>query len=205
MLFADLLDIMLQRMERLGFVDQATGQADAAEAELYLFQALLDIIETADIPAYTHFEPSLALTIAGQPDYTLPEDFGRLLLPRVQNKRGMAIFDGTFSNDLEYIEPNAFTRQVSFKNAAPTQFTVMERTLWLYPSPDGNGSSNYMVRGTYIVRASRPELDDEVLVSYPAALVDVALLRLGSDIGKDTQPLERMREESMARLVRGSR
>ena len=41
--FSDLIDILIQRAERLGLVDAESKKADSAELELYLFQALLPL------------------------------------------------------------------------------------------------------------------------------------------------------------------
>ena len=203
--FSDILDLLMTRAERLGLVSGPEKHADAAELEMYLFQALLDITESVDIPAYLKRDNAIAVTTTGQPDYPLPDDFGRLILPRVQNKRGIYLYD-TFRNaDLEYLDPNVFARNSSLLNSRPTQFTVIERRIWLYPTPDGNGTSDYTIRGLYMQVINRPDLDDEVPLGYPTALVDVALFRFASDMGKQIQALAVTREESMKRLAVGSR
>lgn len=205
LLYSDLLDIMQQRMERLGLVDEDSGQADSTEAALYLLQALLDIVEIADIPAYTYYERALAVTMSGKQDYPLPENFGRMLLPRVRNRRGFYVFDMFTQTDLEYLDPNSVTRKMSPTLGKPMQFTIIGSALWLYPIPDANAASNYTVRGTYIEKVERPELTDRVVLPYPTALVDVALYRLGSDMGKDVSILAQQRQESLTRLAQGSR
>ena len=203
--FSDILDILMTRAERLGFVSGPEQKADAAELEMYMFQALLDITESVDIPAYFKRDVAIAVTITGLSDYPLPDDFGRLILPRVQNKRGIYLYD-TFRNaDLEYVDPNVFARKSSLINARPEQFTIIGRRIWLYPTPDGNGTSDYTIRGLYVQIIDRPDLDDEVPLGYPTALVDVTLFRLASDIGKQVPALAATRGESMARLVVGSR
>lgn len=203
--FSDILDLLMTRAERLGLVSGSEQKSDAAELEMYLFQALLDITESVDIPAYLKRDEAIAVTTAGHPDYPLPDDFGRLILPRVQNKRGIYLYD-TFRNaDLEYVDPNVFARRSSLLNTRPEQFTVIERRIWLYPTPDDNGTSDYTIRGLYVQVIDRPDLDDEVPSGYPTALVDAALFRLATDMGKHAQALTATRAESMARLITGSR
>lgn len=202
--YSDLLDIMLQRMQRLRLT-ATNGQADAAEVELYLFQALLRITEMVDIPAYIVRNQLIATTTTGQSNYPMPADYGRLILPRVQNKRGIRLFDTSGHDDLEYIEPNSFTRKFTDLNKRPTQFTVMQRVLWLYPPPDDNNTNNYTVRGVYIQRIERPGLDDEVLLDHPTALIDEALYRLASDMNRPIQTLVAARDEALVHLATGSR
>lgn len=203
--FSDILDLLMTRAERLGLVSGPEQKADSTELEMYVFQALLDITESVDIPAYLKRDNVMAITTVGQPDYLLPTDFGRLILPRVQNRRGIYLYD-TFRNvDLEYVDPNVFTRRSAFESARPSQFTIIGRRLWLYPTPDGNGTLDYTIRGLYVQVINRPESDDEVPLGYPTALVDVALFRMATDVGKQVQALAVTRAESMARLVAGSK
>lgn len=203
--YSDILDLLMTRAVRLGLIDKTSGNPDAAELELYMFQALLDIVEMVDMPAFMHHDDNMMVTAAGIVEYPMPSDFGRLIYPRVQNHRGIYLYD-TFQNvDLEYLDPNAFSRKVSQTNAKPASFTVMERRLWLYPTPDSNSTLNYTVRAVYIRAASRPDLDEEVPFGFPTVLVDVALSRLAADIGKQTQALSATREEIAARLLAGSR
>lgn len=203
--YSDILDLLMTRSERIGLVSGPENHSDAAELEIYMFHALLDITESIDIPAYLKRDNAIAVTTTGQPDYSLPVDFGRLILPRVQNRRGIYLYD-TFENaDLEYLDPNVFARNSSLSNSRPTQFTVIGRRIWLYPTPDGNGTSDYTLRGLYMQVIDRPDLDDEVPLGYPTALVDVALFRLASDAGKQVQALAATRAESMTRLAVGSR
>lgn len=203
--YADILDLLMSRSVRLGLIDKVTGNPDAAELELYMFQALLDIVELVDIPAFMHHNDHMMMTTAGLSDYAMPGDFGRLILPRVKNRRGIYIFDSVQNTDLEYVDPNVFSRKVSLINKTPTLFTVMERRLWLYPTPDANGVSNYTIRGVYIRAIDRPELEDDVVFGFPTVLVDMALSRLASDIGKQISALMATREEMITRLLAGSR
>lgn len=80
----------------------------------------------------------------------------------------------------------------------------MQRTLWLYPSPDGNGGSDFTVRGLYVQLVERPDLEETVILRYPTALVDQALFRLASDMDRLTKGLAAARQEALARLVSGS-
>jgi hypothetical protein len=200
--YADLLDIMMQRATRLGLVSDATKKADAAELELYLFQALLDITEASDLPAYTVQNTSIVTTAVGIAQYPMPDDYGRLIMPRVQNKRGIYVYDTFEIVDLTYIDPNAFARQLSTTPSRPEQFTITQRTLSLFPTPD---TTAYTIRGVYIQHVDRPDLDDDVLIMYPTALIDEALFRLASDMNRVSQSLSATRAESMARLLAGSR
>ncbi len=200
--YNDLLDILIQRAERLGLVDADAKKADAAELELYLFQALLHITDTSDLPAYTVQNMNIVTTQVGVVQYPMPDDYGRLITPRVQNKRGIYVFDTLQNKDLTYIDPNSFARQVSLVPGTPEQFTITQRTLSLFPTPD---KSTYTVRGVYIQRVDRPDLDDDVLIMYPTALIDEALFRLASDMNRINQSLMTTRTESLARLVAGSR
>ena len=193
----------MQRAARLGLTDEETGKVDAAELELYLFQALLDVSELHDLDAYTIHNPQVAVTAAGDSVYKMPDDWGRLIAPRVQNKRGLYIFDGVKSVDLEYLDPNGFARLVSTQNAIPRFFSVTRRQLYLSPTPADNNGRNYTVRGIYIERISRPDLDAEVLLSYPSVLVDQALFRLAGDMGRLTEALATTRGEGLAKLVGG--
>ena len=203
--YSDILDLLQTRAERLGLVNAASATADTTELEMYVFQALLDITETVDIPAYLKRDEAIAVTTTGHADYPLPDDFGRLILSRVQNKRGIYLYDTVRNADLEYVDSNVFSRRSSLRNERPTQFTIIERKLWLYPTPDGNGTNDYTIRGLYMQVIDRPDLDDPVPLGYPTALVDVALFRLASDAGKQVQALTATRAESMARLIAGSR
>ncbi len=200
--FSDLLDIMMQRAERLGLVDADSKKADAAEIEIYLFQALLDLTEGGDLPAYLVQNTTIATTTTGTASYPMPADYGRLILPRVQNKRGLYLFDDFELVDLTYIDPNAFSRQVTLTNGKPEQFTITQRNLYLYPTPD---KDTYTVRGLYMQRVDRPELDDEVPIMYPMALIDEGLFRLASDMNRVTQSLAATRSEARLRLFLGSR
>jgi hypothetical protein len=202
--YSDLIDIMLQRMSRLGLV-AAEGMADAAEAELYLFQALFDITEMVDVPQYVRNNREIHITSDGYAEYAMPDDYGRLILPRVQNRRGVYLWDGVEQTDLEYLDPNAFARQYAQANETPRQFSVIGRVLWLFPTPDSNGGNNYTVRGLYVVRVTRPELEDEVALSYPSVLVDQALYRLASDMNRPMDALAKSRDEGIVRLSQGSR
>lgn len=199
--YADLLDIMEQRAERLGLLTTADQKVDTVELEIYLFQGLLDILESADIPDYTDYNDNFARTEVGRPSYPVPDVFGRLLLPRVKNRRGFYLYDGVKNLDLEYIEPNGLLRQVGAPNGKPTQFTIVKRALWLFPTPD----ATYTVRATYIMKAERPVLDDDVLLSYPTALIDSALYRQATDMGKQVPALATARQEAIAKLLNGAR
>jgi hypothetical protein len=203
--YSDLMDILLQRAQRLELVDADSRKADTAELELYLFQSLLSIVELVDIPVYMNQNPTIVTTKTGIPNYPMPDNYGRLIMPRVQNKRGIYLFDTLQNIELTYIDPNVFTRQVSLQNGRPSQFTVMQRTLWLYPTPDSNSGHNYTIRGIYMQRIDRPQLTDEVILPYPSALVEEALFRLASDMNKANASLIGTRTAALTLLVGGSK
>ena len=85
--YGDILDLLLQRAERLGLVDAATQQADSAELLLYMYQALLSLTEAVDLPEYLVQNELIATTTAGQSVYTLPPDFGRLIIEETEKWR----------------------------------------------------------------------------------------------------------------------
>jgi hypothetical protein len=193
----------MQRGARLGLLDEASQRVDATEMELYLFQALMYISEVCDLESYTINNSQVALTSVGVNTYPLPADYGRLIIPRVLNKRGMYVFDGLRNFDLEYLDPNGFARLVSANNAPPVSFTVMRRQIWLYPTPDDNNGEDYTVRGLYIERVDRPNLDEDVLISYPTVLVDEALFILAGDMNRVTPQLAAKRAEGIAKIIGG--
>jgi hypothetical protein len=193
------------RAENLGLKDPATDRTDSAILELYIWQALIDIAEMADVPALMRNDVLLFVTESGVNTYQLPADWGRLIMPRVRNRRGIYIYDGQRQFDLEFVDSNVLARQYSPTLTRPRQFTVIERKLMLYPTPDNNNSSNYTVKGVYVVRQERPELDDEVPLSYPGMLIDLGLFRYAADAGKSIQALADARVENMARLGVASR
>lgn len=195
--YRTLLNILQARAERLGFVDPDSQRADAAELQIYMFQALMALIELYDLDPYTVNNPQLAQTESGVTNYALPSDFGRLISPREQMKRGMFLFNGAKNVDLTYLDPNSFARKTSPSPQTPESFTVTRRRLWLYPTPD----RAYTIRGLYIERPTKPDLGDDVLLEYPTALVNETLFIFATDTGKLTQALAGMRNESLARLV----
>ena len=204
MKYQDLLDMLVPRVERLGLIDSATGRADAAEIELYLYQSLLDILDSFDFEAYTIIDDNIALTQAGTRTYVLPHRFGRLIYPRVMGKRGIFLQDVTDAEafELEFVDPNTFMKRPSLANRRPTHFTISQRTLYLYPTPDAAaGGSAYTVIGAYIERVERPDLDDDVILPNPAALIHNTLYLIASDAGKLTQVIATQRQESLQNLL----
>ena len=201
--YHDLLDVMQMRAERLGLVGE-DGHSDAAELELYLYQALLDVTEWVDLPQYLHYSAGICQTAFQVQEYPLPEDFGRLILPRVQNRRGIYCIDAAASTDLEYLDPNAFARLPPQTPGRPQQFSVIGRRLWLTPPPDARDTP-YLVQGVYVIRVGRPDLHETVDVAYPSVLVDQALWRLATDMKLEVPRLTQSRDEGMQRLAQGSR
>ena len=204
MKYGDILDLLMQRAERLGLVDAATQQADAAELQLYMYQALLSLTEAVDLPEYLVQNELIATTTAGHTVYTLPPDFGRLIMQRVNAKRGIYLFDTIDNTDLDYLDPNSFARQVAPQNGRPDAFTVTGRSLWVFPPPDSNTGQQYTLKGLYVARVSRPDLDDEVVLTHPVALITEALFLLSADMNKTNQGLNATRTEALARLAAGA-
>jgi hypothetical protein len=205
MRYAELLDIVQLRAEQLGIKDPATDRTDSAVLEIYIHQALIDISEMADVPALMRNDALLFVTESGVNTYQLPMDWGRLIMPRVRNRRGIYLYDGIQQFDLEHTDPNVLARQYSSTLARPRQFTVVERQLMLFPTPDNNSGLNYTIKGVYVVRQERPNLDDEVRVPYPGMLIDLTLYRAAADLGKSIQSLAEAKVENMARLGVASR
>jgi hypothetical protein len=199
--YKDLLDIFIQRADRLGLVDPSTSRTDAAELELYLFQALLSIIEMEDLNDYTIRNENILVTQAGVDNYSAPDDFGRLIAPRVRNRRGIYLNDTAVDHDLEYIDPNIFVRQSNGPQGVPSQFTVMRRRFFLSPTPDANGANNYKLRGIYIERAGRPDMQDDVPLAFPTVLTDEAIFILAGDMGKMNSTILTRRTEAMVKLM----
>jgi hypothetical protein len=79
----------------------------------------------------------------------------------------------------------------------------MRRQIWLYPTPDDNNGEDYTVRGLYIERVDRPNLDEDVLISYPTVLVDEALFILAGDMNRVTPQLAAKRAEGIAKIIGG--
>lgn len=192
---------MEQRAERLGLLEPESKHADSVELMLYLFQALLDTVESADIPAYMKYDDLITRTERNTPDYALPEDFGRLILPRTRNKRGFYLYDGVNNVNLDYMEPPAFFARVGLPASIPNFFTIAEERLWLSAAP----GAAYTVRATYMKQMTRPELEDPVLLQYPTTLIETALHRMATDMGKQAVSLTTTKQEALVRLVQGSR
>ena len=204
MKYKNLLDMLIPRVERLGLIDTSTGRADAAELELYLYQSLLDILDAFDFEAYTIIDDNMAITQAGTRNYALPTRFGRLIYPRVMGKRGIFLQDVTDAEafDLEFVDPNTFMKRPSLANRRPTHFTISQRQLYLYPTPDAAaGGSAYTVIGAYIERVERPEPDDDVILPNPAALIHNTIYLIASDTGKLNNILIQQRNESLQNLL----
>ena len=204
MKYRDLFDMLIPRVERLGLIDTSTGRADAAELELYLYQSLLDIIDTFDFECYTIIDDNIAITQNGVRTYALPPRFGRLIYPRVMGKRGMFLQDVTDTEvfELEFVDPHVFMKRPNIANRRPTIFTLSERTLYLYPTPDvAAGGAAYTIIGTYIDRVDRPDLDDDVILPNPATLVHNAIYLIASDTGKINEGIIKQRNDSMQNLI----
>ena len=201
--YSDIVDVLLSRAERLGLASEESQQVDAIELEMYLFNALLSLVELNDLDVYTVRNTNIAKTQSGVDNYELPADYGRLILPRSMNHRGMQVDDTVDLHNLEYLDPSQFNAKRADRNGVPTQFTVLRRHIHIYPPPDTNSGNNYTLRGVYIERVGRPDLEDEVLLEYPTALIEETLFKLASDAGRLTQTLATTRNEAMAKLMGG--
>jgi hypothetical protein len=93
---------------------------------------------------------------------------------------------------------------VAPQHGRPDAFTVTGRSLWVFPPPDSNTGQQYTLKGLYVARVSRPDLDDEVVLTHPVALITEALFLLSADMNKTNQGLTATRTEALARLAAGA-
>lgn len=109
--------------------------------------------------SYRHLDPAVR-TVTGTRSCALPKDFGENFA-RSAGDQGdkwcCLLDDGTNETLIDYVSPVQF-RSNNLRgttNGRPTEYTVMTvpngvRELWLYPTPDANGSVGYYeVDGLY--------------------------------------------------------
>lgn len=203
MQYRDVLDILIPRAQRLGLTEASSGEVDAVELEMYMYNALLKLVELVDLSEYTAREPTIAVTEPGREDYPVPEDFGRLIRPTSLLTRGIRLSNGVTRSALTYLDPTDFDSDYLESGHVPTHFTVQTRTFYLRPAPDDNGGAQYTLSGLYIQRVPRITLDHEVRLDDPAALIEETLFMLASDANVLTQSLATTRTEALARLAGG--
>lgn len=184
MRYEQFLNVVLGRARMLGFIDSETQQVDAAEVELAAYQALLDIADGWDLDTFTVINDHMGLTSAGERNYPLPSDFGRLLAPKDENESGIYILvtANNTPTPLCYRDPEDWFRHRVTTNSTPAFFTITHNdTLQLDPPPDTNGGSNYTLQGVYVRRVDALDDDETLLVSHPTALIAGTLARLALD------------------------
>jgi len=201
--YGDVLDQILPRAKRLGLTDAETGQVDAVECELALLHVIQSITDTWDLDAFTVINPNMFVTQQGKDTYPLPDDFGRLIHPREEDKYGIFINDGSNSASLDFIRPEEYLRNKSSTNGKPARFTISQSTIRIDPPPDTNSSSNYTGEGVYIQRIEEINLDDRVAFGQASTLVDATIAQLGALFGGSANLVGfiAMSERSITRLV----
>ena len=183
--YAAVVNIILNRMRRMGFKNPETGLADGADAEMAAYEALLDLLGHYDLDAFSVTNTAMFTTGLGLDSYDLPTDFGRFISPVDRDRYGFAINDGQNDTPLVYRMPDEWFRLKAKTNGKPRYFTITDqRKARLDPPPDANNGTNYTAKGVYI-RDVPPEELDEALVplSFGMCLKDMALSQMAQDLG----------------------
>ena len=178
MTYRDMLNLLLPRAKMLGFVDQETGQVDAAEAELAVLNAVMTLADGWDLDSYTIVADNLFVTTTGERRYALPRDFLRFPRPKHRHDYHLYLYDASDEFGLDYVDPVAFMATRDTTNGTPSAFTVSEGDVLLDPPPNANSNNNYIGRAVYIKRITSLEWRDEILVPSTTALLDGALAQL---------------------------
>jgi len=184
----DISDMLEGRGKRLGLPD------DSADMVLAAWNVLQNIVDTYDIPSYMVNNDSMFQTLPGRTSYPLPEDFGRLLGTSDQQylnvggtgDSGLYLAGGsTKAFSIAFREAIAFRSQSTLQQGKPSHFTLSGRQIVLDPPPDTNGGANYLAQGVYMAAVQRPDLDlqDEIILDEPTALVAGTLYQIASDRG----------------------
>ena len=201
MTYRDLINLLLPRAKMLGFVDQETGQVDAAECELAILNAVMTLSDGWDLDAYMTVADNLFITSVGERRYALPRDFLRFPRPKHRHDYHLYLYDASDEFGLDYVDPVAFMATRDTSNGTPSAFTVSENNVLLDPPPNANGTSNYVGRAVYIKRMTSLEWRDEILVQNTMALIDGALAQLailyGSPRAVDLYTLARQSGEKL--------
>lgn len=178
MTYRDLLNLLLPRAKTLGFVDQETGQVDAAEAELSVLNGVMLLADGWDLDSYTILNDNIFVTTVGERRYALPRDFLRFPHPKHRHDYYLYLYDNSNEFGLDYVDPVAFIATRDTTNGTPNAFTVSENHILLDPPPNSNSSNNYIGRGIYIKRITNIEWRDDILLPSTTVLLDAALAQL---------------------------
>ncbi len=192
MTYDTIITLVLARARRLGLKNPDSGLVDAADCEVAVFSALVDLVGTYDLDGFTVPNPAMFVTTAGVDEYALPEDFGRFITPRDEKEYGIGVYDGSSLAPLTKQSPEEMLRLRQTTNAKPAYYTLTAYgRIKLSPTPDANSGTNYTGRGVYIRDITPEELDTgTVPVAYAAALEKIALAQLCEDLGHPTTPLK---------------
>ena len=178
MTYRELIYRILPDAKTMGFVDQETGQVDAAQVELAVLRAVNTLTDGWDLDSYTVIIDNLFMTTTGERRYALPNDFLRFPRPKHRHDYHLYLYDASDEFGLDYVDPVAFMATRDTSNGTPSAFTVSENNVLLDPPPNANGTSNYVGRAVYIKRITSLEWRDEILVPSTTALLDGALAQL---------------------------
>jgi hypothetical protein len=206
--WTDLADMLEGRAKRLGIPD------DIGDLLLAAWNVLQNMVDTYDLPSFLVNNDAMFQTLPGHTTYPLPEDFGRLLATTDQlylgasgetGQSGIFLARGTdrpFS--LSFMEAIAFRNQATREWNKPQHFTLSGRMLVLDPPPDAIGGTNYIGQGVYMASVPRPDLDlqGEILLNEPTAIVSATLYQVASDRGlPQAQALEKEHTAMLSAVV----
>jgi hypothetical protein len=163
--YGELFSLLEAGARRYGIV------TDIADLELIVFEELQRLVDTYDLSAYLHPNPTMLRTAVGVDAYELPEDFGRLMRPIQETDWGLYRVEGTTRIPLQYREPIQWLTLDRSTRSRPTQFTLMEDQVWLHPTPD----AAYTIEGLYVQRLERPDWEETVRLSEPSILLSKTL------------------------------
>ena len=175
MQYRQAIDLVLLDCERLGLKNPETGHVDAVEAELAMLRYLQWITSQWDLDGFTVINDDIAITTTGERAYPLPPDFGRLMVPTIeQPDYGIFLHNGSSEHGLRYRNPRHFRQLQATTNSVPSYFTIMKGSqdieLRLDPAPDANNSNNYTIRGVYIQDVREIDRDMQIPVNADAVI-----------------------------------
>ena len=201
MTYRDLLNLLLPRAKTMKFVDEETGQVDAAECELAVLNAVMNLGDGWDLDSYLTINDNAFVTTTGERRYALPRDFLRFPRPKHRHDYHLYLYDASDEFGLDYVDPVAFMATRDTTNNTPNAFTVSEGDILLDPPPNANSNNNYIGRAVYIKRITSLEWRDEILLPSTTALLDGALAQLailhGSPRAVDLFTLARQSSEKL--------
>lgn len=205
MRYQEYLDIVLGRCRTLTFLDPETKQVDAAEVELATQMSLLEISDGWDLDTFIRLNTDMGTTVAGVTHYALPSDFGRLRIPRDEDESGIYLRNphSTQPVPLRYRDHEDWFRKQTTTQSQPSYFTISHNAvLLLDPPPDSNGGVDYTIQGVYIRSIESLDLNDQLLVTHPTALIATTLARLAIDKGAaQGAVLVAERDKQLSKLV----